>query len=444
MKNLRSLAAAALLSASLLSPMKSFSDKETVFDETYSVPIISENGEKSEEELKIKADLDSELNTLYLTTCTQDYNRKNWIGSKKISLPLASRHTSINYNFSRIFILKPQRVKIKEQVQRAYTVPRYGWSSELEPYEEKETTQLVMEAGETIIDKLFSAIPFLDRLYEKYIKNSREKEEERYDEIFEEINEDYVKLKISPYIPNNLIGQTETAREYVLEFDTGNTQDEIPMFVWLKIALGNPSSASYASPPNRYGELENILIKFNLNENKIKRDELYAYFFHERELEHMDKSKEDIEGTKSNPAVTTVESLGLAERIPYEEDKILRVGIGEYVLHGVGDSEEKDLSLKVIQFETSEDREDFVQRKKWKLTYPSFFKESVFSSILKPTIEDVLNPLERFNEEQLSAYFNLILDYSSRTGMQILLSGNENENRELLKAIKEQQMNSEE
>ena len=441
MKNLRSLLAAALLSASLLSPMKSFSDKQTIFNETYSVPMLSENGEKIQEELKIKADLDSELNTLYLDIYTQNYNRKNWIGSKEISLPVPKRHTSINYNFSRMFIFKPQRVKIKEQEQRAYTVPKYKWSSELESYEDSQTSQLMIETSDTILDRLLSSIPLLNKIYEKYIENTEEKEEEYYDEMLEEINEDYVKLRIFPYIPKDLIGQTETARQYTIKFDAGNIQDIIPMFLYMKIALGDPSQASYGSFPNKYGELENILIEFNLNEDKVKREELYAYFFHGDELEHLDVAKKDVPGTKSNPAVITIESLGLAERVPYEEDKIARIGKGEYILHEMGDSTEKQFSLSVIQFETVKDREDFVQR--GRLRYPSFFRESILSSISKPTIEDVLNPLEMFNEEQLSAYFDLVLSYSTRTGMQILLSENEYENQELLKAIKEQQINSE-
>jgi len=441
MKNLRSLVAAAFLSASLLSPVKSFSDKETVFNETYFVPMVSERGEKTEEKLKVQAILDSEVNTLYLTTSTQDYNRKNWIGDKKISLPVPKRHTSINYNFSRMFILKPQRIKIEEEIQRVYTVPKYKWSQELEPYEKSETAQLMVETSDTILDRLFSSIPFLDKLYEKFVKDAKEKEEEYYNNILEEIEEDYVVTRVYPYIPKDLIGQTETAREYVIKFDTGNTQDIIPMFIWLKIALGDPSQASYASFPNKYGELENILIKFNLNEDKVKREELYNYFFHGDELKHLDIAKKDVEGTKSNPAVITIESLGLAERVTYEKEKILRIGRGEYILQEMGDSTEKDLSLNVIQFETIKDREDFIEREE--LSYPSFFRESVLSSISKPTIEDILNPLEMFNEEQLSVYFDLVLDYANRTGMQILLSENEYENQELLKGIKEQQMNSE-
>jgi len=442
MKNLRSIVASACLAASLLFPMKNFPEQKTVFDETYPVEMTYDYGRKETENFKIKASLDSEINTLYLTTCTQDYDRRNWIGDKKISLPIPNRHTSINYSFSRILILRPSRIKIDDLEQRAWTVPKYKWSVPLEPYEESETAQLTIETGETIIDKLFSAIPFLNKLYDKFVKDSEEKEEKYYDKIFEKIDEDYVRTRVFPYIPKDLIGQTETAREYTIKFDTGNTQDLIPMYIWLKIFLGDPSQASHGSPPNKSGKLENILIKFNLNEDKIKREELYAYFFHEDELKHVNIAKRNIEGTKDNPAIITLGSLKQYEGQSYEKDKILRIGKAEYLLQEIGDSAEKDLSFEIKQFETSKDREDFIARQRREIKYPSFFKESIFSFIKKPTIEDVLNPLEKFNEEQLSFYFDLILDYMNRTGMQIMLSENEKENEEMLKGIKEQQMNS--
>ena len=452
MKNLRSIVAAACLSASLFFPVKSFSEQKTVFDKTYPVEMTYDYRDEKNphdkgrvtENFRIKASLDSETNTLYLATYTEDYNRNNWIGNKKISLPIPNRHTAINYSFSRILILRPSRIKIEDLEQRAYTVPKYKWSLPLQPYEESETAQLMVEGGETIIDKLFSAIPFLNKLYDKFLKDSEEKEEKYYDKIFEKIKEDYVRTRIFPYIPKDLIGQTETAREYTIKFDTGNTQDVIPMYIWLKTFLGDSSSASYGSPPNKSGKLENILIKFNLNEDKIKREELYNYFFHGDELKHLNIANKYIEGTKSNPAIITLTNLEQYEGQSYEKDKLLRIGKGEYILQEIGDSVEKDLSFEIKQFETSSDRENYIQKRRGKIKYPSFFKESIFSFIKKPTIEDVLNPLEKYNEEQMSFYYDLILDYMNRTGMQVMLSENERENEELLKAIKEQQMNSEE
>ncbi len=445
MKSLRNFLSAICLSASIFfSPFQSFADKETIFNQTYSVPMTYEFGEETEEKIRVQASLDSEKNILYFGTYTQDYNRRNWIGDKKQKFPIPNRHTIINYNQSRIFILHPQRAKISETQQRAFIVPQYKWISELEPYEEREGVQLLVEAGDKIVDKILSKIPFLGKAFDKFIKDSKEKEKEYYEAIFEKIDEDYTAIQIPPYIPKSLIGYSETAREYTIEFDTGNTQDEIPMFLWIKIALGDPSNAAYGSFPNKYGELENILIKFNLNEDKIKREELYPYFFHGRELMHLNIAKKNIEGTKSNPAIITINNLEYDERQLYEEDRVVRIGMAEYILQGIGDSADKDLSLNIIQFETNKDRENFMENKRGEIKYPSFFKESIFSFIDKPTIGDVLNPIGKFNEEQLSIYFDLILDYTNRTGMQIMLSENEQEGKELLEGIKEHQINSEE
>jgi len=445
MKNWKGIVVAgACLVSSLFFPVKSFSEQKTVFDKSYPVEMTYDYGDKITEDFRIKASLDSETNTLSLITSTQDYSRNNWIGDKKISLPIPNRHTSINYSFSRILILRPSRIKIDDMEQRAYTVPKYRWSLPLEPYEESETSQLAIEAGETAIDRLFSAIPFLNKLYEKFVKDSEEKEEKYYDKIFEKIEEDYVRTRISPYMPKDFIGQTETAREYIIKFDTGNIQDEIPMYIWLKIVLGDSSSAPYGSPPNKSGKLENVLIKFTLNENKINSEELYDYFFHGDELNHLNIAKKNVKGTGSNPAIITLGNLEQYEGLSYEKDKILRIGKAEYLLQEIGDSAEKDLSMEIRQFETSKDREDFIAKQEREIKYPYFFKESIFSFISKPTIEDVLNPLEKYNEEQISFYYDLILDYMNRKEMQGIFSGNERENEELFKAIKEHQLNSEE
>ncbi len=441
MKNLRSILAALFLSASSLLPMKAFSEQEQFFDKTYPVEMTYEYGEKVREDIKVQASLDAEANTILLSVYTQDYNRRNWIGNEKIALPVPKRHTSINHNFSRIFVLGPQRVKIDELEQRVYTVPQYRWSQKLEPYEESETAQLMVETGETLVDKFFSAIPLLDKVYEKFVKDAKEKEEERYDQIFEKIEKDYVRKRVPSYIPRDLLGETETAREYTIKFDTGTLQEEIPVYLWLRIALGDPSDARYGSPPNKYGQLENILIQFKLNKDKVRREQLYVFFFHEDELKHLNIAETNIEGTEANPAVITVKSMRYNQRLPYEKDKIIRIGKGEYILEEMGShSEEKDVELEIRQFETSKDRENFFNEKR--ITYPSFFRGSIFSFISRPTIEEVLDPLEKFSEEQLSAYWDFILNYTNRTGMKVLLSENENENQELLKAIKEYQMNS--
>jgi hypothetical protein len=261
----------------------------------------------------------------------------------------------------------------------------------------------------------------LNKIYEKYVEDAEEKEKEYYDKIFDEIAPDYVRKKISPYIPKKLIGYTETAREYVVQFDIGNTQDEIPIYVWLRVDLGDSSNATPGCFPNRYGKLENILIKFTLNEENIKRDELYFYFLHDDELKSINLSKENIEGTSSNPAIITVNNMGYEERKPYEEDKVVRIGMAKYIIQGRGDSSERDLSWGIVQFQSAKDREDFMKKREEDLKYPLFVKESVLSYIVSPTIEDVTSPLKDFSEEQYIIYGDMILSYRNRTGMEVIL-----------------------
>lgn len=261
----------------------------------------------------------------------------------------------------------------------------------------------------------------MNKIYEKYVEDAEEKEKEYYDKIFDEIAPDYVRKKISPYIPKKLIGYTETAREYVVQFDIGNTQDEIPIYVWLRVDLGDSSNATPGCFPNRYGKLENILIKFTLNEENIKRDELYFYFLHDDELKSINLSKENIEGTSSNPAIITVNNMGYEERKPYEEDKVVRIGMAKYIIQGRGDSSERDLSWGIVQFQSAKDREDFMKKREEDLKYPLFVKESVLSYIVSPTIEDVTSPLKDFSEEQYIIYGDMILSYRNRTGMEVIL-----------------------
>jgi hypothetical protein len=446
MKTLKTLLSAACLAASLLfSPVKTFADKEIIFNQVYSVPMTDEYGKKSEENLRVKALLDADANTLSLLTYTQDYNRKNWIGTDKQKLPIPQRHTNINHGNSRIFVLRPSRVKVSEISQKAFLVPQYTWDSELEPYEEKESAQFSIEIADYLMDRVISKIPFLRKAFEKFIKNAKEEEEEYYEAIFEKINEEYIATRIPPYIPKNLMGYTETAREYILKFNTGNTQDEIPMFLWLKIALGDPSIAAHGSFPNKYGHLEDILIKFNLNENKVKREELYEYFFHKNELEYLDVANKNVEGTSSNPAIMTVKNMeSQSERERYESDKVIRIGIGEYIVKVKEDRRpEGDLTLGVVQFETEEDLKEFMKTHSDRLRYPTFLKEGIMSFIEDPTIDTVLH-IGKFNEQYMEVYFDLIINYMNRNQMQVILSKYPEYSEMLLKSIKKHYLNSEE
>jgi hypothetical protein len=441
MRTLRNLLASAFLAISFfLYPLSSFADKEAIFNKTYPITLLDESGKEIEKEVKIRASLDADTNILYLSVHPQDYSRKNWIGTEEQYKPVTRRHLNINHTFSRVFVLRPSRVKISEIQQKVFVVPQYKWVSDLEPYEKKESAQLLTETTDTLLDKVISEIPFLGKIYEKFIKDAKEKEEEYYDKIFEKINEEYVRTQIPMYIPKKFVGCTETAREYTIQFDTGNTEDEIPMFVWMSIAFGDSSYADSGSFPNKYGKLENILINFILNENKIKREELYDYFFHKDELRYLNVASKNIEGTGSNPAIITIKNMEQEEREEYEADRVIRIGAAEYVIKGK--EEEGDLSFGIVQFETQSDREEFIKRKRSELKHPTFFKESVISFISNPTLEEVSH-IGKFNEEYLSIYLDLILNYMNRTKMQAIFSDNEEESLRILKEIKEYHLKSE-
>ena len=152
-------ASVCLATSSLFFPTQNFAEKKVVFNETYSVPMIYESGEKAEEEkVNIQASIDNETKSIYIGIYTKDYNKQNWVGNKKESLPISEQYTRINHTYSKIFILRPSRIKIENQEQKIYIVPQNEWYSELQPYEKDQRTQLLVETGIRTIDKILSKI----------------------------------------------------------------------------------------------------------------------------------------------------------------------------------------------------------------------------------------------------------------------------------------------
>jgi hypothetical protein len=272
-------------------------------DKRYNINLRNEFEKSISEKLRIKAELDKEKNILYFGCYTQDYNKENWTGTKKEPLPLNKRHTNINNTYSRTFILHPENIEISTE-QKVFLIPQYKWDNNLKTYEEHKEAQMVIKGGNKILNWGISKIPipFSKEMFEEFIGYSDKKKREHYRELFEKINKNYVVTTIPPNIPNKIIGHTQTAREYKIQFDMNNTNGEVPMYLWTKIALGDPSKASHGSFPNKYGELEGILIEFNLKrrieeskrknisnfppEETVKKD-LEEYFFQGKELEYV-------------------------------------------------------------------------------------------------------------------------------------------------------------
>jgi hypothetical protein len=414
--------------STLLFPAGLASLEKIIFNETFPVKMKWDYGDDCEEKVKIRASLDEQTDTLHLGIYTQDYNKKDWTVDESEGGPLFKGHTTINHTYSRVFILRPSRVKIEDIKQSFFSVRDYKWSSNSQPYDRDERTQLLVELADSRVDKTLAEVSLLKKMFDKFIKHSLKEEEDFYNEIFDKINPDYARTKILPYIPWSL-WPVETAREYEIQFDIGNMQDEIPMYVWMRVDLGDSTLANAGSFPTRYGKLENILIKFILNKNNIKREDLYEYFLHRDELKAIDQKRDTAS------AITTVSAMNLEERAIYENDNVIRLGTAEYIIPERGGKEEKDLSWGIIQFKTPEDRADFMSRKRESLKYPLFVKSCVLAYIEKPTMEEVMSPLGDFSEEQYAIYGDLILDYVKRTGMEAQLDEDFERSRKLLEQI---------
>ncbi len=277
-KTLTNIVCGVLMGATaLFAPIKSHAEevryKEGIYEdesEGYNgeyrfVEMISEYGEKTQEEIGLISTWDKKQNQLVFAIFTENCGKQDWSEEEqKISLP--ARYTSVNHNFTKVFILHPKEVKISNLEQAAYLVPQHKEES-LKPLEESPRAQAMLKAGELLVDWALAQtkIPFANQLFDKFIEYSVQKSEEHYDEIFKEINENYTATQIPAFPVNRFGGFMETARGYVISFDMSKAPEgDVPMSLWAKIAFGDPSQSAHGSFPNKYGELEGIVINFSL------------------------------------------------------------------------------------------------------------------------------------------------------------------------------------
>ena len=267
-KTLRNIVGGVLIGASVLfNPIKSHAEEiiNGFVDKVYPIKMTSEYGEKTEEKLGIEIDLDQEEKILSFAYITENYDKENW-SKEEEKIPLPARYTNINHNFTKVFVLHPKEVEISNIEQVAYIVPQHEREF-LKPLEESPKAQLTLKTGELLMNWVIGeiGIPFANELFDKFIEYSIEKSEKQYNEIFKEINEDYTATQIPSFPVDRFGGFMETARGYIISFDMSEApKGDVPMSLWAKIALGNPSQSSHGSFPNRYGELENIIINFSL------------------------------------------------------------------------------------------------------------------------------------------------------------------------------------
>ncbi len=164
-------------------------------------------------------------------------------------------------------------------------------------------------------------------------------------------------------------------------------------------------------------------------ENKTTKKRLENYFLQGDELKSINLSSAD----SPNPLVINREDFDKEGRGYPLGNRVLRGGIGKYTLPKIeSDSEMRDISLEVIEFESAGDKEDFIRGMSGEVTYPLFIKDNTVS-LIKPTIGES----ESLSPKQKEIYTSILRDYIKRTGVDAVLSGNGTEQEKLLKTIKE-------
>lgn len=249
---------------------------ETVYNETKKVELFLQDGEKREEDIKIQVGVDNSEDKIYFELQTQNFNNTKW----KEEAIQRNSFTRINEGWSRVYLVHPKNVNISQVNQLGYAVPLHKWIK-LIPVEECKECQIEQREGKKIITEasgLIIPIPGIDKLVGKFIDYQRNKKDSIQNELEKIVGEEMVVTNIPSNIQQN-ISSTLTARTYEIEMDTAQISEGevIPIRLWTRTALGDPSIASGGMPPNRYG-ISEIVIPFEMVGKKgVSKDEMEVY-----------------------------------------------------------------------------------------------------------------------------------------------------------------------
>lgn len=428
-KTLRNLVGGVLIGVStLFNPIKSHTEEiiDNYFEKAYHIEMTSEYGDNIQEELGIEIGLDEEENILYFSYLTENFDKEDW-SKEEQRIPLPARYTNINHNFTKVFILHPKEVKISDLEQVAYLVPQHE-EEELKPLKESPKAQAMLKAGELLLDWTLTKtkIPFANQLFDEFIKYSTEKSEKHYDEIFKEINGNYTATQIPSFPVDKFFGFMETARGYKISFDMSEApKGEVPMCLWAKIALGNPSESAHGSFPNRYGELEGIIINFSLEGEKELVEEkkkiennsyddlkepqkLEDYFLQGKELKGIKLAPIEImqeeTGIENNPYIASVRKIAECRKEGLEN--LTGMGTALYMPLKKRDLDEPGLSMYIVQFENEINAWECLLESAERGIL-SFLKENTLSFI---KINDDIDIIEE------KIYLDSLINYQKRTG----------------------------
>lgn len=201
------------------------------------------------ENLDISGKINPSRDKIYLEICTQNYNNPNW-GAKEIH---RKKYTEINDRYTRMYVIHPKKMKVSLEKQVGYQVPQKEWIK-LHLHKEDKTGQLMIKGGQMVIDGALSllSLPFSTN-------DLKERLGDFAPPLIEGISQkDYTLTCIPQGFKKKAFGSTIVAKGYEIKFDRDNSKED-KIYLWVRLALGNPSQNSSNAFPNRYGVDETFL-----------------------------------------------------------------------------------------------------------------------------------------------------------------------------------------
>lgn len=225
---------------------------------------IDSNGKATSGEsfkVGVKANLDLENKTIYLGIYTPNFDRKPRTTEEE-RIPAYARHNVINHQFSNLFLFYPEQIDISGIEEQAYSVPEYSWFSDLKNPNEEANAKIVRSGSEKIVNALEAAvpIPFSSEICNRFIDYSQDKCKDQLQEIAKRLGDGNLTILRVPFFAQETLGTNITAYEIKIPFNIEG-KDKRTIYIWGKIATGDPTIPSDNNATNKFGELENISLK---------------------------------------------------------------------------------------------------------------------------------------------------------------------------------------
>ncbi len=231
------------------------------------IQLKEQTGKTIEEKLNYNWKV-SKNNEVNFGVYTQNYNNQEW-GAKEIQY---KQFTNINDTYSKLYVIHPQEIQIKNKAQRAYLVPKHKWV-EMTPYKKNKSAKLIIKGGKLAVKEVGNLIPlpFKKQFQKKFMEYSEKKYQQKLNNKLEAIAKNCTLTEIKNMTTKGL-GQTKTAQEWTIEFENDSEQ-KAPIYLWSRIALGNPSQATSGEALNRFGGQEEV-VQILLNPGKTLEEKI--------------------------------------------------------------------------------------------------------------------------------------------------------------------------